>query len=113
MYLVQYELFILSLQAQAAGSSPSHASPRSMQMPIRSPSSGPTPTQGHVPTHGPQDSLAGVGGDVQEAFAQGNLFIYHFNTKENTVFFIFWQATSIFVGHMIQIVSSPTHCDTS
>uniref|UniRef100_A0A8C1Z4E8 Dystrobrevin n=1 Tax=Cyprinus carpio TaxID=7962 RepID=A0A8C1Z4E8_CYPCA len=58
--------------AQAAGSSPSHASPHSMQMPIRSPSSGPTPTHGgHVPTHGPQDSLAGVGGDVQEAFAQG------------------------------------------
>ncbi|XP_016138396.1 dystrobrevin, beta a isoform X1 [Sinocyclocheilus grahami] len=58
--------------AQAAGSSPSHASPRSMQMPIRSPSSGPTPTHGgHTPTHGPQDSLAGVGGDVQEAFAQG------------------------------------------
>uniref|UniRef100_A0A8C2H2R6 Dystrobrevin n=1 Tax=Cyprinus carpio TaxID=7962 RepID=A0A8C2H2R6_CYPCA len=59
-------------RAQAAGSSPSHASPHSMQMPIRSPSSGPTPTHGgHVPTHGPQDSLAGVGGDVQEAFAQG------------------------------------------
>ncbi|XP_043082951.1 dystrobrevin alpha-like isoform X3 [Puntigrus tetrazona] len=58
--------------AQAAGSSPSHASPRSMQMPIRSPSSGLTPTHGgHTPTHGPQDSLAGVGGDVQEAFAQG------------------------------------------
>uniref|UniRef100_A0A8C2H3G3 Dystrobrevin n=1 Tax=Cyprinus carpio TaxID=7962 RepID=A0A8C2H3G3_CYPCA len=72
VYLVQYEVFILSLQAQAAGSSPSHASPHSMQMPIRSPSSGPTPTHGgHVPTHGPQDSLAGVGGDVQEAFAQG------------------------------------------
>uniref|UniRef100_A0A8C1AFC8 Dystrobrevin n=1 Tax=Cyprinus carpio carpio TaxID=630221 RepID=A0A8C1AFC8_CYPCA len=72
MKLLKYEVFILSLQAQAAGSSPSHASPHSMQMPIRSPSSGPTPTHGgHVPTHGPQDSLAGVGGDVQEAFAQG------------------------------------------
>ncbi|XP_016353377.1 dystrobrevin beta-like [Sinocyclocheilus anshuiensis] len=58
--------------AQAAGSSPSHASPRSVPMPIRSPSSGSTPTHaGHTPTHGPQDSLAGVGGDVQEAFAQG------------------------------------------
>ncbi|XP_051731213.1 dystrobrevin, beta a isoform X1 [Ctenopharyngodon idella] len=58
--------------AQASGSSPSHASPRSMPMPIRSPSSGSTPTPtGHTPTHGPQDSLAGVGGDVQEAFAQG------------------------------------------
>lgn len=90
MNLVQYDVFILSLQAQAAGSSPSHASPRSMQMPIRSPSSGPTPTHaGHAPTHGPQDSLAGVGGDVQEAFAQGNVFIYHFNTEEITVFFIF------------------------
>ncbi|XP_067240508.1 dystrobrevin, beta a isoform X5 [Chanodichthys erythropterus] len=58
--------------AQASGSSPSHASPRSMPVPIRSPSSGSTPTPtGHTPTHGPQDSLAGVGGDVQEAFAQG------------------------------------------
>ncbi len=77
-----------------------------MQMPIRSPSSGPTPTHaGHAPTHGPQDSLAGVGGDVQEAFAQGNVFIYHFNTEETTVFFIFWWATRIFVGHMIQIVT--------
>ncbi|OBS59880.1 hypothetical protein A6R68_08995 [Neotoma lepida] len=26
---------------------------------------------GSTPTHGPQDSLSGVGGDVQEAFAQG------------------------------------------
>lgn len=58
--------------AQAAGSSPSHASPRSIPMPIRSPSAGSTPTHaGHTPTHGPQDSLSGVGGDVQEAFAQG------------------------------------------
>uniref|UniRef100_A0A8C1JV24 Dystrobrevin n=1 Tax=Cyprinus carpio TaxID=7962 RepID=A0A8C1JV24_CYPCA len=59
-------------RAQAAGSSPSHTSPRSVPMPIRSPSAGSTPTYaGHTPTHGPQDSLAGVGGDVQEAFAQG------------------------------------------
>ncbi|KAA0708273.1 Dystrobrevin beta [Triplophysa tibetana] len=58
--------------AQAAGSSPSHASPRSIQTPIRSPSAGSTPTYaGHTPIHGPQDSLSGVGGDVQEAFAQG------------------------------------------
>ncbi|KAH0622953.1 hypothetical protein JD844_025903 [Phrynosoma platyrhinos] len=37
-----------------------------MPMPVRSTSAGSTPT------HGPQDSLAGVGGDVQEAFAQGS-----------------------------------------
>ncbi|KAJ6661180.1 hypothetical protein lerEdw1_015317 [Lerista edwardsae] len=34
-------------------------------MPVRSTSAGSTPT------HVPQDSLADVGGDVQEAFAQG------------------------------------------
>ncbi|KAK2092127.1 hypothetical protein P7K49_028655 [Saguinus oedipus] len=34
-------------------------------MPVRSTSAGSTPT------HCPQDSLSGVGGDVQEAFAQG------------------------------------------
>lgn len=36
-----------------------------MPMPVRSTSAGSTPT------HGPQDSLSGVGGDIQEAFAQG------------------------------------------
>nr|XP_009915784.1 PREDICTED: dystrobrevin beta-like [Haliaeetus albicilla] len=36
-----------------------------MPMPVRSTSAGSTPT------HVPQDSLAGVGGDVQEAFTQG------------------------------------------
>ncbi|XP_043531935.1 dystrobrevin, beta a isoform X6 [Chiloscyllium plagiosum] len=54
--------------AQAAGSphsSPSHSASRSMPMPVRSTSACSTPT------HGPQDSLSGVGGDVQEAFAQG------------------------------------------
>ncbi|XP_063079717.1 dystrobrevin, beta a isoform X2 [Engraulis encrasicolus] len=54
--------------AQAAGSpqtSPSHAAARPIPMPVRS--SGSTPT--HQPH--PQDSLTGVGGDVQEAFAQG------------------------------------------
>ncbi|XP_061481899.1 dystrobrevin beta isoform X1 [Rhineura floridana] len=55
--------------AQAASSpqtSPTHGGPgRSMPMPVRSTSAGSTPT------HAPQDSLAGVGGDVQEAFAQG------------------------------------------
>ncbi|XP_066482861.1 dystrobrevin beta isoform X2 [Tiliqua scincoides] len=54
--------------AQAAGSphtSPTHGTGRPMPMPVRSTSAGSTPT------HVPQDSLAGVGGDVQEAFAQG------------------------------------------
>uniref|UniRef100_A0A8C9T0W8 Dystrobrevin n=1 Tax=Scleropages formosus TaxID=113540 RepID=A0A8C9T0W8_SCLFO len=54
--------------AQAANSphaSPSHGASRPMPMPVRSTSAGSTPT------HVPQDSLAGVGGDVQEAFAQG------------------------------------------
>nr|XP_032817303.1 dystrobrevin beta-like isoform X5 [Petromyzon marinus] len=46
-------------------SSPSHTMARPMPMPIRSTSAGSTPT------HTPQDSLTGVGGDVQEAFAQG------------------------------------------
>lgn len=70
--MVQLEGLMKLLKAQAAGSSPSHASPRSIPMPIRSPSAGSTPTHaGHTPTHGPQDSLSGVGGDVQEAFAQG------------------------------------------
>ncbi|XP_032877339.1 dystrobrevin beta isoform X16 [Amblyraja radiata] len=53
--------------AQAAGSprsSPSHGASRPMPMPVRSTSACSTPT------HGPQDSLSGVGGDVQEAFAQ-------------------------------------------
>ncbi|XP_044276999.1 dystrobrevin beta [Varanus komodoensis] len=54
--------------AQAAGSprtSPVHGAGRTMPMPVRSTSAGSTPT------HVPQDALAGVGGDVQEAFAQG------------------------------------------
>uniref|UniRef100_A0A3B3Y499 Dystrobrevin n=1 Tax=Poecilia mexicana TaxID=48701 RepID=A0A3B3Y499_9TELE len=45
-------------------SSPSHGAGCSMPMPIRSTSAGSTPT------HTPQDCLAGVGGDVLEAFAQ-------------------------------------------
>ncbi|XP_064507253.1 dystrobrevin beta isoform X5 [Pseudopipra pipra] len=52
--------------AQAGGSaqpSPTHGRP--IPMPVRSSSAGSTPT------HGPQDALAGVGGDVQEAFTQG------------------------------------------
>ncbi|XP_068263105.1 dystrobrevin beta isoform X5 [Nyctibius grandis] len=54
--------------AQAAGSahsSPTHGASGPMPMPVRSTSAGSTPT------HVPQDSLAGVGGDVQEAFTQG------------------------------------------
>ncbi|XP_050804770.1 dystrobrevin beta isoform X5 [Gopherus flavomarginatus] len=54
--------------AQAASSphsSPTHGTSRPMPMPVRATSAGSTPT------HVPQDSLAGVGGDVQEAFTQG------------------------------------------
>ncbi|XP_063024386.1 dystrobrevin alpha isoform X4 [Melospiza melodia melodia] len=54
-------------QTQGAGSprsSPSHTISRPIPMPIRSASACSTPT------HAPQDSLTGVGGDVQEAFAQ-------------------------------------------
>ncbi|XP_077147994.1 dystrobrevin beta isoform X3 [Ranitomeya variabilis] len=53
--------------AQASGSprsSPSHVANRSMPMPVRSTSASSTPT------HGPQDSIAGLG-DVQEAFTHG------------------------------------------
>ncbi|XP_053781375.1 dystrobrevin beta isoform X4 [Desmodus rotundus] len=54
--------------AQAAGSphtSPTHGGGRPMPMPVRSASAGSTPT------HCPQDPPGGVGGDMQEAFAQG------------------------------------------
>ncbi|XP_051251861.1 dystrobrevin alpha isoform X7 [Dicentrarchus labrax] len=44
-------------------SSPSHTINRPIPTPIHS--------AGTTPTHTPQDSLMGVGGDVQEAFAQG------------------------------------------
>uniref|UniRef100_A0A8D3D742 Dystrobrevin n=1 Tax=Scophthalmus maximus TaxID=52904 RepID=A0A8D3D742_SCOMX len=46
-------------------SSPGHTITRPIPTPIHSDSAGTTPT------HTPQDSLMGVGGDVQEAFAQG------------------------------------------
>ncbi|KAM4727917.1 dystrobrevin alpha isoform 3-T3 [Anableps anableps] len=46
-------------------SSPSHTISRPIPTPIHSDSAGTTPT------HTPQDSLMGVGGDVQEAFAHG------------------------------------------
>ncbi|XP_074187883.1 dystrobrevin beta isoform X12 [Rhinolophus sinicus] len=54
--------------AQATGSpqtSPTHGGGHPMPMPVRSTSAGSTPT------HCPQDPLSGVGGDMQEAFAQG------------------------------------------
>ncbi|XP_029893368.1 dystrobrevin beta isoform X5 [Aquila chrysaetos chrysaetos] len=66
--MVQLEGLMKLLKAQAAGSahsSPTHGASRPMPMPVRSTSAGSTPT------HVPQDSLAGVGGDVQEAFTQG------------------------------------------
>lgn len=63
-----YHKWFYPLQSQSGGSphsSPSHGAGCSMPMPIRSTSAGSTPT------HTPQDCLAGVGGDVLEAFAQG------------------------------------------
>ncbi|XP_068263335.1 dystrobrevin beta isoform X8 [Nyctibius grandis] len=66
--MVQLEGLMKLLKAQAAGSahsSPTHGASGPMPMPVRSTSAGSTPT------HVPQDSLAGVGGDVQEAFTQG------------------------------------------
>ncbi|XP_072533817.1 dystrobrevin, beta a isoform X2 [Salminus brasiliensis] len=71
--MVQLEGLMKLLKAQAAGSpqtSPGHGSSRPIPMPIRSTGTTPTHT-GYPLTHMPQDSLAGVGGDVQEAFAQG------------------------------------------
>ncbi|MGH0176660.1 UNVERIFIED_CONTAM: hypothetical protein FKN15_073249 [Acipenser sinensis] len=66
--MVQLEGLMKLLKTQGAGSprsSPSHCASCPMPMPVRSTSAGSTPT------HAPQDSLAGVGGNVQEAFAQG------------------------------------------
>ncbi|XP_036437015.1 dystrobrevin, beta a isoform X9 [Colossoma macropomum] len=71
--MVQLEGLMKLLKSQAAGSpqtSPGQGSSRPIPMPIRSAGTTPTHT-GHAPSHMPQDSLAGVGGDVQEAFAQG------------------------------------------
>lgn len=65
--MVQLEGLMKLLKTQGAGSprsSPSHTVSRPIPMPIRSASACSTPT------HTPQDSLTGVGGDVQEAFAQ-------------------------------------------
>ncbi|XP_012583019.1 PREDICTED: dystrobrevin beta isoform X8 [Condylura cristata] len=65
--MVQLEGLMKLLKAQAAASphtSPTHGGGRPMPMPVRSTSAGSTPT------HCPQDPLGGVGGDMQEAFAQ-------------------------------------------
>ncbi|XP_034555169.1 dystrobrevin beta-like isoform X2 [Notolabrus celidotus] len=64
--MVQLEGLMKLLKAQAAGSS--HASPsRPSPSTVRSVGA----ASPHVHMYSPQDSLAGVGGDVQEAFAQG------------------------------------------
>ncbi|XP_014636812.1 PREDICTED: dystrobrevin alpha isoform X8 [Ceratotherium simum simum] len=67
--MVQLEGLMKLLKTQGAGSprsSPSHTISRPIPMPVRSASACTTPT------HTPQDSLTGVGGDVQEAFAQSS-----------------------------------------
>uniref|UniRef100_A0A8C4IUK0 Dystrobrevin n=1 Tax=Dicentrarchus labrax TaxID=13489 RepID=A0A8C4IUK0_DICLA len=64
--MVQLEQLMMLLKTQGPGSprsSPSHTINRPIPTPIHS--------AGTTPTHTPQDSLMGVGGDVQEAFAQG------------------------------------------
>ncbi|XP_035490766.2 dystrobrevin alpha isoform X11 [Scophthalmus maximus] len=66
--MVQLEQLMMLLKTQGPGSprsSPGHTINRPIPTPIHSDSAGTTPT------HTPQDSLMGVGGDVQEAFAQG------------------------------------------
>uniref|UniRef100_A0A8D3CJB5 Dystrobrevin n=1 Tax=Scophthalmus maximus TaxID=52904 RepID=A0A8D3CJB5_SCOMX len=66
--MVQLEQLMMLLKTQGPGSprsSPGHTITRPIPTPIHSDSAGTTPT------HTPQDSLMGVGGDVQEAFAQG------------------------------------------
>ncbi|XP_061026114.1 dystrobrevin alpha isoform X3 [Eubalaena glacialis] len=65
--MVQLEGLMKLLKTQGAGSprsSPSHTISRPIPMPVRSVSA--------CSTHTPQDSLTGVGGDVQEAFAQSS-----------------------------------------
>ncbi|XP_006835117.1 PREDICTED: dystrobrevin alpha isoform X2 [Chrysochloris asiatica] len=67
--MVQLEGLMKLLKTQGAGSprsSPSHTISRPIPMPIRSASTCSTLT------HTPQDSLTGVGGDVQEAFSQSS-----------------------------------------
>ncbi|XP_035384707.1 dystrobrevin, beta a isoform X6 [Electrophorus electricus] len=69
--MVQLEGLMKLLKAQAAGTPhafPSPSASRPIPMPVRS--AGSTPS--HVgQSNMPHDSLAGVGGDVHEAFAQG------------------------------------------
>nr|XP_035951040.1 dystrobrevin alpha isoform X14 [Halichoerus grypus] len=67
--MVQLEGLMKLLKTQGAGSprsSPSHTISRPIPMPVRSASACSSPS------HTPQDSLTGVGGDVQEAFAQSS-----------------------------------------
>ncbi|XP_065255463.1 dystrobrevin alpha isoform X9 [Emys orbicularis] len=64
MKLLKEEELKQGVRAGSPRSSPSHTISRPIPMPIRSASACSTPT------HTPQDSLTGVGGDVQEAFAQ-------------------------------------------
>ncbi|KAM8838428.1 dystrobrevin alpha [Synchiropus picturatus] len=66
--MVQLEQLMVLLKTQGASSprsSPGHTVSRPIPTPIHSDSACTTPTQP------PQDSLLGVGGDVQEAFSQG------------------------------------------
>ncbi|XP_019507642.1 PREDICTED: dystrobrevin alpha isoform X19 [Hipposideros armiger] len=68
--MVQLEGLMKLLKTQGAGSprsSPSHTISRPIPMPVRS-----AAPACSTPTHTPQDSLTGVGGDVQEAFAQSS-----------------------------------------
>uniref|UniRef100_A0A8C3GC45 Dystrobrevin n=1 Tax=Cyclopterus lumpus TaxID=8103 RepID=A0A8C3GC45_CYCLU len=62
--MVQLEQLMMLLKTQAPGS-PRSSPGRQIPTPIHTDSAGTTPT------HTPQDSLMGVGGDVQEAFAHG------------------------------------------
>ncbi|KTF93598.1 hypothetical protein cypCar_00033623 [Cyprinus carpio] len=84
--MVQLEQLMLLLKNQGPGpsprSSPSHTSNTSIQsvsgnttpipMPVQSTSSNTTPSQT------PQDSLMGLGGEVQQAFAQGNKHFFSY-----------------------------------
>ncbi|XP_030218629.1 dystrobrevin alpha isoform X10 [Gadus morhua] len=76
--MVQLEQLMMLLKTQGPSSprsSLSHTACRPIPAPIHSESAGTTPTHTPpthpTPTPPPQDSLMGVGGDVQEAFSQG------------------------------------------
>lgn len=90
-----------ALQTQGPGSprsSPSHTISRPIPTPILSDSAVTTPT------HTPQDSLMGVGGDVQEAFAQGitaaawHLGYYVQNIPGGSLLFFFFTHHVFFKG---------------